>query len=46
MDSKPTFTGRPRRRTTHAWVKAIDGLARLLITLGGIGTIGAVAISA
>ena len=42
MDSKPTFTGRPRRRTTHAWVKAIDGLARLLITLGGIGTIGAV----
>jgi phosphate transport system permease protein len=42
MDSKPTFTGRPRRRTTHPWVKAGDGLARLLITLGGIGTIGAV----
>lgn len=42
MDSKPTFTGRPRRRTTHPWVKASDGLARLLITLGGIGTIGAV----
>lgn len=42
MDSTPTFTGRPRRRTTHPWVKAGDGLARLLITLGGIGTIGAV----
>lgn len=42
MDSKATFTGRPRRRTTHSWVKASDGVARLLITLGGIGTIGAV----
>jgi len=42
MHSQPTFTGRARRRTTHPWVKAGDTAARLLITLGGIGTIGAV----
>ncbi|MEI8227758.1 MAG: ABC transporter permease subunit [Planctomycetota bacterium] len=42
MNTKATFTGRARRRTTHPWVKAGDGLARLLITLGGIGTIVAV----
>ena len=42
MHSKPTFTGRPRRTATHPWVKAGDVVARLLITLGGIGTIGAV----
>ncbi len=42
MQSQPTFTGRPRRRATHPWVKAGDTVARLLITLGGIGTIGAV----
>jgi len=42
MQSKATFTGRPRRRTTHPWVKAGDRLARLLITLGGISTIVAV----
>ena len=42
MDSKATFTGRPRRRKTHPWVKASDSLAHMLITLGGIGTIGAV----
>jgi phosphate transport system permease protein len=37
-----TFTGRSRRRKTHPWVKAGDGLARAVITLGGIGTIVAV----
>jgi phosphate transport system permease protein len=37
-----TFTGRARRRTTHPWVKAGDRIARVLITLGGIGTIVAV----
>ena len=42
MNTKATFTGRARRRTTHPWVKAGDALARLLITLGGIGTIVAV----
>ena len=42
MQSKATFTGRPRRRTTHPWVKAGDRLARILITLGGISTIVAV----
>jgi len=42
MHSQPTFTGRPRRTATHPWVKAGDVVARLLITLGGIGTIGAV----
>lgn len=42
MNTKATFTGRARRRTTHPWVKAGDGLARVLITLGGIGTIVAV----
>ena len=42
MHSTATFTGRSRRRTTHPWVKAGDRMARLLITLGGIGTIVAV----
>jgi phosphate transport system permease protein len=42
MHSTPTFTGRARRRSTHPWVRAGDGIARLLITLGGIGTIIAV----
>ena len=42
MDSKATFTGRARRRPSRAWVKTEDAVARLLITLGGIGTIGAV----
>ena len=42
MHSKATFTGRSRRRTTHPWVKAGDRMARILITLGGIGTIVAV----
>ncbi|NDC54843.1 MAG: hypothetical protein EBZ74_11325, partial [Planctomycetia bacterium] len=42
MHPSPTFTGRSRRRTTHPWVKAGDVAARMLITLGGIGTIGAI----
>ena len=42
MPPQATFTGRSRRRTTHPWVKAGDGLARVIITLGGIGTIAAV----
>ena len=37
-----TFTGRSRRRKTNPWVKAGDGVARALITLGGISTIIAV----
>ena len=39
MNTKATFTGRARRRSTHSWVKKGDTLARILITLGGIGTI-------
>jgi phosphate transport system permease protein len=39
MNTKATFTGRARRRRTNPWVKAGDSLARILITLGGIGTI-------
>ena len=42
MDSSGTFTGRPRRRSTHARVRGADRVARLLITIGGIGTIVAV----
>ncbi|NCA11461.1 hypothetical protein EBR56_06585, partial [bacterium] len=42
MHSTPTFTGRARRRSTRPWARAGDGIARLLITLGGIGTIIAV----
>ena len=42
MHSQATFTGRPRRRTTHPWVKAGDRLAQVLITLAGVGTIAAV----
>jgi len=42
MQPKPTFTGRPRRRKAHPWVKASDAFARFLITMGGIGTIAAV----
>jgi phosphate transport system permease protein len=42
MQSQPSFTGRSRRRTTRPWVKASDTLARLVITIGGIGTIAAV----
>ncbi len=42
MQAKSTFTGRPRRRATHPWVRASDSIARAVITLGGIGTIVAV----
>ena len=42
MNAKGTFTGRTRRRTSHPWVRFGDGLARGLITAGGIGTIVAV----
>jgi phosphate transport system permease protein len=42
MQATPSFTGRPRRRTTHPWVRASDTIARSVITLGGIGTIVAV----
>ena len=42
MPETATFTGRARRRKTHPWVRAGDGIARAMITLGGIGTIVAV----
>ncbi|NDC62792.1 MAG: hypothetical protein EBZ59_02100 [Planctomycetia bacterium] len=42
MHPTGTYTGRSRRRATNSWVKAGDRMARLLITLGGIGTIVAV----
>ncbi len=42
MQPKSPFTGRPRRRTTHPWVKFGDQLARVLITFGGLSTIAAV----
>jgi len=42
MQAPPSFTGRSRRRTTQPWVKASDTIARMVITLGGIGTIVAV----
>jgi phosphate transport system permease protein len=42
MQAPRSFTGRSRRRTTNAWVKASDTVARAVITLGGIGTIVAV----
>jgi phosphate transport system permease protein len=40
--TRPTFTGRSRRRTTRPGVRAGDAVARALITVGGIGTIVAV----
>ncbi|MFM7107863.1 MAG: hypothetical protein ACKOZU_04580, partial [Planctomycetaceae bacterium] len=42
MDATPSFTGRPRRRTTRPWVRTGDRVARVVITAGGIGTIVAV----
>ena len=42
MQAPRSFTGRSRRRTTNAWGKASDTIARAVITLGGIGTIVAV----
>ena len=42
MLSKTTFTGRNRRRSTSLRVRVGDLVARVLITMGGIGTIVAV----
>jgi phosphate transport system permease protein len=42
MHVQHTFTGRDRRRRVHPWVRTGDALARILITLGGVGTIAAV----
>src|SRR5262249_41064664 len=43
MSTKPpSFTGRTRKRSTSWVVRLTDLLARALITVGGIGTIGAV----
>lgn len=43
-DSPPrSFTGRTRERRTRPIVKVVDGVARTLITFGGISTILAVA---
>jgi phosphate transport system permease protein len=45
MTQKPgSFTGRERRRTTSRRVRSMDRIARFLIRLGGLGTIGAVAL--
>ncbi|MEM7518982.1 MAG: hypothetical protein AAF368_18925, partial [Planctomycetota bacterium] len=40
--SQPSFTGRQRRRKVSAWVRFSEIASRVLITLGGIGTIAAV----
>jgi len=42
MSTSRSFTGRSRRRVTHARVRAADAIARAVITLGGIGTLVAV----
>ena len=42
MTERPTFTGRKRPAQTRVGVLFGDQLARLLITLGGLGTIAAV----
>jgi phosphate transport system permease protein len=42
MHAERTFTGRDRRRRGNPWVRTGDALARILITLGGVGTIAAV----
>ena len=42
MPEPATFTGRARRRRTAPWVRAGDTIARIVITLGGVGTIVAV----
>ncbi len=42
MAEQVSFTGRARRRTTRPAVKLADRTARLLITVGGAGTIVAV----
>ncbi len=42
--SSPTFTGRTKRRTTRASVLVAERVARLLISIGGVGTILAVSL--
>ena len=42
MPASGSYTGRSRRRVTHARVRAADAVARAVITLGGIGTLVAV----
>ncbi len=42
MEQQRSFTGRSRRRTTRKGVVLADGMARVLISTGGIGTIVAV----
>lgn len=42
MEEQTTFTGRSRRKRTRSGVLLGDWLARLVITLGGLGTIVAV----
>jgi phosphate transport system permease protein len=37
-----SFTGRARKRRTKPLVRVMDGVSRSVITVGGIGTIGAV----
>jgi len=44
MDAKPSFTGRVRRHQTRWSVRLGEILSRLFITVGGIGTIIAVAL--
>ena len=44
MDAKRPFTGHSRRRKTSRAVRLGEVLSRLLITIGGIGTILAVAL--
>ncbi|WP_428389875.1 ABC transporter permease subunit [Mucisphaera sp.] len=46
MPSSKQFTGRNRRKTTGLSTKLVDRLARVLITVGGIGTIVAVSLVA
>ncbi len=42
MPFMPSFTGRTRKHRTSPLVRVTDVLARVCITVGGIGTIGAV----
>jgi phosphate transport system permease protein len=42
MEPKRAYAGRPRRRQTRRSVRVAEALARLFVTVGGIGTIVAV----
>lgn len=46
MTSSPQFTGRNRRKSTGLSTRFVDQAARILITVGGIGTILAVSLVA